>query len=550
MASSWLTSALSGASRHPKRPEHSYSYGTAGFRTKADILEPVLYRVGLLAVLRSKAVKGSTIGVMITASHNPEADNGVKVVEPMGDMLLAQWETYATSLANAREDDLESVLQDIISKENIDMEQSANVFVARDTRPSSVSLAEVLIEGIQSLSGQYVNYGLLSTPQLHYMVRCHNTQGSYGKSTETGYYEKLTNAFTKLRQKNGGNGKGSYSNQILLDGANGVGALKVEQLKEHLKGQLDIIVNNDGSKGKLNEECGADYVKIQQRPPPEMDVKPETKCVSFDGDADRIVYFYMGKGGKFKLLDGDKIATLIAGYIQELLTEAGIQLTLGLIQTAYANGSSTHYATKMLNVPIACTRTGVKHLHHKAQEFEVGVYFEANGHGTVLFSPSVIPKLDDVCQDKSLSAGKKEAATKLRLLVDLINETVGDAISDLLVVETILYQKQWNIEEWNSSYTDLPNRQLKVKVKDRAVIQTTDAERKTTSPAGLQSAIDELVAQYNKARSFVRPSGTEDVVRVYAEADTQIAADELAAKVGVKVHELAQGVGDPPSLPS
>ncbi len=41
-------------------------------------------------------------------------------------------------------------------------------------------------------------------------------------------------------------------------------------------------------------------------------------------------------------------------------------------------------------------------------------------------------------------------------------------------------------------------------VKDRTVIQTTDAERKTTAPDWLQSAIDELVAQYKKARSFVR----------------------------------------------
>lgn len=30
-----------------------------------------------------------------------------------------------------------------------------------------------------------------------------------------------------------------------------------------------------------------------------------------------------------------------------------------------------------------CTKTGVKHLHHVAQGFDVGVYFEANGHGTV-----------------------------------------------------------------------------------------------------------------------------------------------------------------------
>lgn len=54
------------------------------------------------------------------------------------------------------------------------------------------------------------------------------------------------------------------------------------------------------------------------------------------------------------------------------------------------------------------------------------------------------------------------------------------------------------------------------------MIDTTDAERRTVSPAGLQEAIDATVSKYRRARSFVRPSGTEDVVRVYAEADTQV----------------------------
>lgn len=40
----------------------------------------------------------------------------------------------------------------------------------------------------------------------------------------------------------------------------------------------------------------------------------------------------------------------------------------------------------LLQVPVHCVKTGVKHLHHKAQEFDVGVYFEANGHGTVSMS--------------------------------------------------------------------------------------------------------------------------------------------------------------------
>ena len=39
---------------------------------------------------------------MITASHNPEEDNGVKLVEPMGAMLIPAWEGYATRFANTR----------------------------------------------------------------------------------------------------------------------------------------------------------------------------------------------------------------------------------------------------------------------------------------------------------------------------------------------------------------------------------------------------------------------------------------------------------------
>lgn len=81
------------------------------------------------------------------------------------------------------------------------------------------------------------------------------------------------------------------------------------------------------------------------------------------------------------------------------------------------------------------------------------------------------------------------------------------------------------------------------------MIKTTNAERVCVEPVGLQDEIDKLVSKYSQARSFVRPSGTEDIVRVYAEASTRKECDMLAAEVAVKVYELAGGVGDKPQLP-
>lgn len=63
-----------------------------------------------------------------------------------------------------------------------------------------------------------------------------------------------------------------------------------------------------------------------------------------------------------------------------------------------------------------------------------------------------------------------------------------------------------------------------LQVADRRVIDTTDAERRAVTPPGLQEEIDALVKKYKLSRAFVRPSGTEDVVRIYAEADTQVRA--------------------------
>ncbi len=67
----------------------------------------------------------------------------------------------------------------------------------------------------------------------------------------------------------------------------------------------------------------------------------------------------------------------------------------------------------------------------------------------------------------------------------------------------------------------------------------------------LQAAMDAMAMQENandgpRPRCFVRPSGTEDAVRVYAEANTQKGADSLASEAMILIHKLCGGVGAPP----
>jgi phosphoacetylglucosamine mutase len=47
----------------------------------------------------------------------------------------------------------------------------------------------------------------------------------------------------------------------------------------------------------------------------------------------------------------------------------------------------------VIGCEVVLTATGVKWLHAAAHKFDVGVYFEANGHGTVLFSKEACEKL-------------------------------------------------------------------------------------------------------------------------------------------------------------
>lgn len=522
------------------------SYGTAGFRGDAKLLDSTVYRVGILSALRSLKLGSATVGLMITASHNKVSDNGIKVSDPSGGMLSQEWEPFADQIANASSpQELVSLIREFVEKEEIKIggDKGAEVWLGRDTRPSGESLLRAAEIGVRSILGCVaIDIGILTTPQLHWMVRAKN-KGL--KATENDYFENLSSSFRCLIDliPVSGNNKFEIS-KLLVDGANGVGGQKIEELRGSLS-NLDLEIRNTGRDGGvLNEGVGADFVQKEKVVPLGFGLKDVgMRCASLDGDADRLVYFYIPSDStsdvKVELLDGDKILSLFALFIKEQLNilsddKEGKQSRLGVVQTAYANGASTDYL-KQLGLDVVFAKTGVKHLHEKAAEFDIGIYFEANGHGTILFSESFLSWL--VTKQKDLTAigqgGSEEhkAVSRLVAVSNLINQAVGDALSGVLLVEVILQHIGWSIQKWNELYMDLPSRQIKVEVPDRTAVVTTSEETEALRPLGIQDAINSEIKKYPRGRAFIRPSGTEDVVRVYAEASTQEAADSLANSV-------------------
>ena len=129
----------------------------------------------------------------------------------------------------------------------------------------------------------------------------------------------------------------------------------------------------------------------------------------------------------------------------------------------------------------------------------------ANGHGTALFS--------DDFHEKIKASGK---GGKILALSRLLSQVCGDAITDMLAAEIAMRAAGWSVSDWIALYADLPSRRLKVSAAHQDV-PGPDKGHKPCIAAGRHRRSG--VAR-GPARCFVRPSGTEPFVRVYAEAAT------------------------------
>lgn len=434
-----------------------YNYGTSGFRFHSKKIIGISEKIGT-AIAMLSSFNNNVYGIMITASHNPHYDNGVKIINSKGEMINEYEEKTVEEFVNTNE----SMTYDINMK-------IPEIYIGYDTRETSPEICNLITKGIKKYNkdSQIHNLKLVSTPELHFKL--------YNK--QFNYIENLKNLFEKINYP------------IICDCANGIGGYILDQINSKF---LKTSNTNYGNYETLNFNSGSDYVISEKKIPSYFKSNFDKLHASLDGDADRVVFYYKNNIS-INLLNGDKISALIAYYISKKVKNLE---DIAVIHTGYSNNSFINFINN-LGIKTICTATGVKNLHSEALNHKISIYFESNGHGTILFNKSYENLKDLEC---------------------FFHPTIGDGIMDMIGILFILQELNFTIYEWNDLYVDNPYYLFKMKVFNKSCFDTTKNELRLTKPLDFQKYLDTICDE--KIRCFVRPSGTEDYIRIYVEGDT------------------------------
>lgn len=474
------------------------AYGTAGFRTLASDLPMVFFRTGLVALLRAHETQ-KFIGIMVTASHNPIHDNGLKIVDSNGEMLPISWEKFTEEVANTQ--DLVGMLS-----ERWPSNINGTVLVGADNRPSSSGLVDCIKTAVAAAGGAVHDFGVVTTPEFHYLVY---------KSNLSGIFEPTDVYIDYLRSKasalfNNFPGGEHYERTLELDCAGGVGM----DVMKILNYPWINLYNLDPA--HLNTHCGAEYAHKDRKLPRSMPIG--NKCASFDGDADRLVYYY-GKED-LEVLGGERLTVLYAAALNKLMSQEGVQGKITVVTTGYSNSASINYL-KDQGINCVIVPTGVKYLHEEAHKHEISIYFESNGHGTMLHHSD---KLEEF---------KAQNAENVANFLALANRTVGDAAADLFLAEVSLRIMDWSLNDWLNVYQDIPNLMVAVRTPMKDLIKNSWDQMEILEPVDFARNVSEIINKYaeSKARTLIRPSGTEPIVRIYVEAVSLDLCKQIIAEI-------------------
>ena len=395
-------------------------------------------------------------------------------------------------------------------------EQTPLVFVGRDTRISGEMLEHALIAGLLSVGIRVYKLGVIATPGVAYLVRTEKASAgvmisaSHNPALDNGIkffggdgfkldddreleIEALLDAAEDTLPRPSAQGLGTVMEypeglrkyqeflvstgvqlegmRVVLDTANGAASTSARQIFADLGAQLTVIGENpDGL--NINDGVGSTHPEHLQEKVKEVGA---AIGLAFDGESDRLIA--VDENGE--IVDGDKIMYIIGSY----LSSKGL-LEKNTIVTTVMSNLGFHKALDTKGIQKEITAVGDRYVVEEMRKSGYNLGGEQSGHVVIM--------------DYNTTGDGQLTGVQL---TKIMQET-GKKLSELAAEVTIYPQKLVNIRVENS-------------MKDKAM----------EVPA-IREIIEKLEAEMaGNGRILVRPSGTEPLLRVMAEAPTDQEVD-------------------------
>jgi phosphoglucosamine mutase len=369
-------------------------------------------RIGVLptpAVAYLTHAYDADFGVMISASHNPMPDNGIKVFGPGGHKL-----------DDATEDRIEEL-----------------VVAGPGRRPVGAAIGRV-VDAEDALDRYLRHLGKALTTRL----------------------DGLT---------------------VVVDCAHGA-AFTAAPRAYQAAGANVIAINAAPNGLNINDGCGSTHIDALRVA---VLAHGADLGLAHDGDADRCV----AVDAVGEAVDGDAIMAILALAMRE----AG-ELTSNTLVTTVMSNMGLHLAMRSAGIEVRTTAVGDRYVLEELRAGQYALGGEQSGH-------IVMPAL----------------------------ATTGDGIATGLRLMSRMAQTGKSLHTLASVMHTLPQVLINVEVSDKATVATAPSVRAAVADAEAELG--------DTGRILLRPSGTEQLVRVMVEAPDEDTAKQVAHRVAARVTE-------------
>ena len=334
-------------------------------------------------------------GIMISASHNPFYDNGIKIIAGSGRKMDAAVEAQIEAYIDEGVPEIPFALRENIGR-TIDFAAGRNRYIGH----------------------------LISIP---------------------------TRSFKNMR--------------VGLDCANGSASSVAKSVFDAL-GAETFVIHNEPDGTNINRECGSTHIESLQKYVKEQHLD----CgFAYDGDADRCLA--VDENGE--LVDGDKIMFICGKYRDE----CGKLSDHTIVSTVMSN----------LGLKKACERDGMKTVQTQVGDKYVCENMMENGY--------------DVGGEQSGH------------IIFMKHATTGDGILTSLMLMGVMLEKKRSLGSLAGEITLYPQLLKNIRVADKKQAQENEAVRAEVEKVAAALGSD--------GRILVRESGTEPLIRVMVEAETE-----------------------------